>query len=289
MASRRMRRHRADLIEIFGGHAAITECAVKHGLRTLQPIDQVYGQQLRSLEDYQKLESILLKWLPFLVIRVWHAFLGNSTSSRATRASRCDTWTWRHVLVQLARPPGQPAQEADCLAGKLARSRAGCRSRVACTNMGERFCQSWSLSSSLPSEAPPWTASPNFDYCKRDFEEHWEPPGETVCTSYFLRVSRQQESWLPLLQEAERRLKAITGNWQLLQPESFFLLEQVKTLVPWKLQRVQVFRSPKHRRLLQEVLLEGSKHRGAALWFNDDTVGIEAEEIKSIIQSSSCR
>ena len=63
-----MRRHRADLIEIFGGHAAITECAVKHGLRTLQPVDQVYGQQLRSKEDYQKLESILMKWLPFLVI-----------------------------------------------------------------------------------------------------------------------------------------------------------------------------------------------------------------------------
>ena len=33
-----------------------------------------------------------------------------------------------------------------------------------------------------------------------------------MCTSYFLDVSRQQESWLPLLQEAERRLKAITGN-----------------------------------------------------------------------------
>ena len=68
MASRRMRRRRADLIEIFGGRAAITECAVKHSLRTLQPIDQVYGQQLRSKEDYQKLESILLQWLPFLVI-----------------------------------------------------------------------------------------------------------------------------------------------------------------------------------------------------------------------------
>ena len=116
---------------------------------------------------------------------------------------------------------------------------------------------------------------------------HWEPPGKTVCSSYLMDVSRQQDSWLPLLQEAERRLKAITGNSINLKASP--LLEQVKTLVPWKLQRAQIFRSPKQRRLPQEVQLEGAKHRGAALWFNDDAVGIEAEEIKSIIQASSSR
>ena len=92
----------------------------------------------------------------------------------------------------------------------------------------------------------------------------------------------------PLLQEAERRLKAIAGNPINLKASP--LLEQVKTLVPWKLQRVQIFRSPKQRRLAQEVLLEGSKHRGAALWFNDDTVGIRSSTVPLAAgaESSSC-
>ena len=40
-ASRKLRKCKADLVEIYAGAAHITEVASKAGLRTIEPIDQV--------------------------------------------------------------------------------------------------------------------------------------------------------------------------------------------------------------------------------------------------------
>ena len=41
--SRKLRGCKADLIEVYAGAAHITEVAAKSGLRTVEPIDQIYG------------------------------------------------------------------------------------------------------------------------------------------------------------------------------------------------------------------------------------------------------
>ena len=67
------------------------------------------------------------------------------------------------------------------------------------------------------------------------------------------------------------------------------MFEQVKTLAPWQLMRVQMSRTPMQRRLPNEVLQQGCKHRGAALWLADGSVSIEAESVASILAQSATR
>ena len=64
--ARRQRQHRVDLVEVYGGHANITARAVQQGLRTLQPVDKVYGMRLDNKKDFARLRDKLLFWKPFL-------------------------------------------------------------------------------------------------------------------------------------------------------------------------------------------------------------------------------
>ncbi|CAE7250405.1 TY5A [Symbiodinium natans] len=147
----------------------------------------------------------------------------------------------------------------------------------------ERWNQSWWSGTSLPEVSSPWVNDVSYDNSVDNFEHLWEPPGELECQAYFLDVSRHHDSWGPLLKEAEQRLRGMTTSSVTLKPSPFF--EQVKTLVPWKIHKVQLFRTPKQRRLPQDVLLEGIQHRGAALLYNDDQIGIEAETVHSIMDA----
>ena len=67
-AARSMRKHRADVLEIFGGIANITACALQEGLRALQPVDEVHGLPLYTKQQFQRLEELTFCWLPFLTV-----------------------------------------------------------------------------------------------------------------------------------------------------------------------------------------------------------------------------
>ncbi|CAE7806594.1 RE1, partial [Symbiodinium necroappetens] len=117
----------------------------------------------------------------------------------------------------------------------------------------------------------------------------WQPPGETsVVTVFFLDVNRHEDSWLPLLKEAEAQLKDKVRPDRVIPTNTPFG-EQLKTLVPWKIIRIQICRTPMQRRLPLEVLQAGAQHRGAALWLSDGSVSIEAEAVSRILAQSAGR
>ena len=55
--SRRMRRQKVDVAEVYAGQAHITEYVLKAGLRALQPIDRAYGQDLCTQADHDYLQE----------------------------------------------------------------------------------------------------------------------------------------------------------------------------------------------------------------------------------------
>ena len=67
-SNRRLRRHKVDLVEIYGGHANITARALECGLKALQPIDKIHGVNLTTRKDYAWLRSMLKQWSPFLTV-----------------------------------------------------------------------------------------------------------------------------------------------------------------------------------------------------------------------------
>ena len=74
--NRKLRRHKVDLVEIYGGHANVTARALECGLRALQPIDKIHGINLQTKKDHQWLRSMLRQWSPFLTLiepecRLW--------------------------------------------------------------------------------------------------------------------------------------------------------------------------------------------------------------------------
>ncbi|CAE7889819.1 RE1 [Symbiodinium microadriaticum] len=66
--ARKLRKHAADLVEIYGGHAEITHVALDQDMRVLQPVDQVHGLSLDKPADFDALRSLLLKHKPFLTV-----------------------------------------------------------------------------------------------------------------------------------------------------------------------------------------------------------------------------
>ena len=75
--ARALRRHRLDVVEIYGGFANITAEALSRGLRAAQPVDQVHGVRLDRPADHDRLRRLLLQQLPFLTVY----------------EIRCDAWT----------------------------------------------------------------------------------------------------------------------------------------------------------------------------------------------------
>ena len=75
-SNRKLRRHKVDLVEIYGGHANVTARALECGLRALQPVDKIHGIHLQTKKDHEWLRSLLRQWSPFLTLiepecRLW--------------------------------------------------------------------------------------------------------------------------------------------------------------------------------------------------------------------------
>ena len=103
---------------------------------------------------------------------------------------------------------------------------------------------------------------------------------------FFLDVNRHEDSWLPLLQEVDQQLQGKVRPDKVIPLNTPFG-EQLKALVPWQLQRIQVCRTPVQRRLPLDVLQAGAQHRGAALWLSDGSVKVEAEAVTTILSQSA--
>lgn len=67
-SNRRLRRHKVDIVEVYGGHANVTARAMECGLRALQPIDKIHGIKLDTRADHAWLRSLLKRWSPFLTL-----------------------------------------------------------------------------------------------------------------------------------------------------------------------------------------------------------------------------
>ena len=72
-----MRRHRCDLLEVYGGFANISIEGIKQGLKVAQPIDKVHGVAIETKADHEHLRQLLRRHRPFLT--VWEI--------------RCDPWS----------------------------------------------------------------------------------------------------------------------------------------------------------------------------------------------------
>ena len=120
-------------------------------------------------------------------------------------------------------------------------------------------------------------------------EDSWQPAGEQPTASvFFLDVSRHEDSWLPLLKETEEQLRGKVRPDKVMPLNTPFG-EQLRALVPWKVLRIQLCRTPMQRRLPVEVIQAGAKHRGAALWLSDGSVSIEAEAVSQVLAQSATR
>ncbi|OLP82986.1 Guanylate kinase [Symbiodinium microadriaticum] len=104
----------------------------------------------------------------------------------------------------------------------------------------------------------------------------------------FVDVNRHEDAWKPLLQEAEDRLRGKAAMSAIVKAATPFF-EKIRTLVPWELIRVQISRTPMVRRLPIEIISAGAKHRGVVLHMSDDSIRIEAEAIKPILENSASR
>lgn len=97
-SNRKLRRHKVDLVEIYGGHANVTARALECGLRVLQPIDRIHGVHLQTRADHRWLREKLREWSPFLTLiepecRLWSplAELLLETGRTCCSPSRCPT------------------------------------------------------------------------------------------------------------------------------------------------------------------------------------------------------
>ena len=111
---------------------------------------------------------------------------------------------------------------------------------------------------------------------------------DDVAEVLFVDVNRHADAWKPLLQEAEERLRGKAAMSAIVKAATPFF-ENIRTLVPWELMRVQISRTPMVRRLPIEVISAGAKHRGVVLHLSDDSIRIEAEAIKPILENSASR
>ena len=97
----------------------------------------------------------------------------------------------------------------------------------------------------------------------------------------YLDIDRNEQAWLPLLAEAQVRLEGKVSTSAIVKPGTAFFA-QIQDLVPWVIHQAQIARSPKVRRIPQQLM--SSKpvtHRASILKFQDGKVRLETEEVKS--------
>lgn len=98
-------------------------------------------------------------------------------------------------------------------------------------------------------------------------------------------VIQDPEKWRPLLSETRQRLEGKVATAAEVKRETAFF-EQVSALAPgWKLAFVQIYRSPKQRRLPARRILEGDDpitHRAAALIDGHGVITVESEAVSQM-------
>ncbi|CAE7560935.1 GIP [Symbiodinium sp. CCMP2456] len=317
--AREVRRYRSDIVEIYGGHAEITYEALAQGLRVLQPVDQIHGISLCTPADFSTLRSLLLKHKPFVTVFEFPCTLWSNAQylnyDQATLDQmRASQTSWIKGMVDtifaLHADFGghfileNPAYTAFWQHPEILRlhqlPRAELRvGHMCCYDLrgkdGHRLKKPTGWLSDLPIL---------LDYVSRqcpgpEHHVHGKVLGGNSAKSqvYTPKLARAmiyglceclKESWLPLLKEAEAQLKDKVRPDRVIPLNTPFG-EQLKALVPWKILRVQICRTPMQRRLPLEVLQAGAQHRGAALWLSDGSVVIEAEAVSRILAQSSGR
>ena len=348
--ARSMRQYGVDVVEVYGGHAGITEAALQRGLRVLQPVDAIYDLKLHGPRDYNLLQELLLRYRPFLTIyeipctawsRVQHLNYDHQELQQLRQRQQgaieamvktilalhregchflienpAGTTFWDHpALRRLRSVPGaamrtghmcrfgladkegrllkkptawlsdlpevlnsvalecqcEPQQaHGRCLGGQVTRS-----AQVYTPRLCEAVVDG--LQASL-------TAHGDERFCMSPAQGSEDDVAEVL----FVDVNRHVDSWKPLLQEAEERLRGKAAMSAIVKAATPFF-ENIRTLVPWELMRVQISRTPMVRRLPIEVISAGAKHRGVVLHLSDDSIRIEAEAIKPILENSASR
>ncbi|OLP93808.1 hypothetical protein AK812_SmicGene24243 [Symbiodinium microadriaticum] len=272
---------------------------IKEMVKTIQVVHQAYGGHF-LLENpahtsfWQHPEILRLHQLPRTELRVGHMCCYDLRDKDGALLKKPTGWLSDLPLMLEcldAKCPGTPSHvHGQVLGGNSRRSQVYTTTLATAVTRGliaslqeagdERFNRPQDPDTSS------WCADVSpVDLCL----PAWEPPGESAqATIYFLDVNRHQDSWLPLLKEAESQLKDKVRPDKVIPVNSPFG-EQLKALVPWQVLRIQICRTPMQRRLPLEVLQAGAKHRGAALWLNDGSVSVEAESVSRILAQSASR
>ena len=111
---------------------------------------------------------------------------------------------------------------------------------------------------------------------------------EQVATVFYLDVNRDEESWRPLLGEAEKRLHNKVQTMATVKSSAF--REQIQHLCPWRMHLVQIVRAPKVRRLPLNLLLQQPvSHRAAILRLADGQIQIETEAVDKISKNPGAK
>ena len=300
---RRARCHKIDVFEVHAGPFELSNKALASKMKVLRPS----GMFPKDKEHLLRLREIILKWKPFLVVWV---LPGHVSSSVLEALSRLLAELQLHdVHYLLGGLDLLSVEQRSCFfgSGSFPPLRAGCVTDLVelqgiletdqvlgshsprplpcgpgaliqglcealCRAGDERFCTS----------SRAWA-------CSIDQWDLWRPSCSLGPNfrAYFLDVTRHEDSWRPLLREAEARLRDLVSTTVTLKSSPY--LEQIKALVPWELRRVQICRTPKQRRAPTDLIADGVKHRGASLLMNDGNIVIEAEAMKSVVNAPNTR
>lgn len=101
----------------------------------------------------------------------------------------------------------------------------------------------------------------------------------TTAEVYYVDIDRTEESWRPLLQEAQLRLQDRVSTSAVVRSDTAFF-KQIEALAPWAIHQAQIVRNPKVRRAPYQLLLEKPvTHRAAILRLVDGRIAFESEEL----------
>ena len=100
---------------------------------------------------------------------------------------------------------------------------------------------------------------------------------------FYLDINRSEQAWTPVLNHVSRQVEQkVTLNWNL--PETDKTYQAIAQLVPWTINRIQIARTPKARRLPLDIPVT---HRACVLVQNDGTVAFESDHLMSTPYCSS--
>ena len=142
-------------------------------------------------------------------------------------------------------------------------------------------------------------------FCRGDFEQAWTTGhlvsvqdqqvsntawlSTTMAQAWYADVVRDTESWRPILQEAELRLRDKVQTSATVKSDTAFF-EQIQTLVPWRTHLIQISRTPKVRRLPVHMMMEKPlTHRAAILRLSTGHIQIETEVVSEISANPCAR